>query len=263
MHLSGQAHDADPDDLMKVAIAVELLHNFTLVHDDIMDGDKTRHGQPTVHQQWDASSAILSGDGLFVLSQLILTGLPPIIHQRFNEVTLAVCEGQGMDKEFEHDASITMGQYLIMIGKKTGSLLGLCAELGALLGGVNKEDAHHLFEFGLNLGLAFQIQDDFLEIFGDESTMGKSLGSDIREEKQTAITILAREKHPDNWTAFMDTSPSISDYQSYFEANNIQTEGECVIHHYIEKARQGLDRIQEKKQDHLNQFATMILNRKF
>ncbi len=226
MHLSGQAHDADPDDLMKVAIAVELLHNFTLVHDDIMDGDKTRHGQPTVHQQWDASSAILSGDGLFVLSQLILTGLPPIIHQRFNEVTLAVCEGQGMDKEFEHDVSITMGQYLIMIGKKTGSLLGLCAELGALLGGVNKEDAHHLFEFGLNLGLAFQIQDDFLEIFGDESTMG-------------------------------------TDYQSYFEANNIQTEGECVIHHYIEKARQGLDRIQEKKQDHLNQFATMILNRKF
>lgn len=263
MHLSGQAHDADPDDLMKVAIAVELLHNFTLVHDDIMDGDKTRHGQPTVHQQWDASTAILSGDGLFVLSQLILTGLPPIIHQRFNEVTLAVCEGQGMDKEFEHDASITMGQYLIMIGKKTGSLLGLCAELGALLGGVNKEDAHHLFEFGLNLGLAFQIQDDFLEIFGDESTMGKSLGSDIREGKQTALTILAREKHPDNWRAFMDTSPTISDYQSYFEANNIQAEGERVIHHYIEKARQGLDRIQEEKQDHLNQFATMILKRKF
>ena len=263
MHLSGQAHDVDPDDLMKVAIAVEFLHNFTLVHDDIMDGDKTRHGQPTVHQQWDASTAILSGDGLFVLSQLILTGLPPIIHQRFNEVTLAVCEGQGMDKEFEHDASITMGQYLIMIGKKTGSLLGLCAELGALLGGVNKEDAHHLFEFGLNLGLAFQIQDDFLEIFGDESTMGKSLGSDIREGKQTALTILAREKHPDNWRAFIDTSPSISDYQSYFEANNIQAEGERVIHHYIEKARQGLDRIQEEKQDHLNQFATMILKRKF
>ncbi len=263
VHLSGQAHDADPADLMKAAIAVELLHNFSLVHDDIMDGDETRHGQPTVHQQWDESTAILSGDGLFVLSQLILSGLPPIVHQRFNEVTLAVCEGQGMDKEFEHDSSITMGQYLIMIGKKTGALLGLCAELGALLGGRNKEEAHHLFEFGLNLGLAFQIQDDFLEIFGDESTMGKSLGSDIREGKQTALTILARDKDPKGWDRFTSNSPSISDYQSYFEANKIQSEGERVINHYIDRARRGLEVIQKEKQDHMNQFATMILNRKF
>ena len=262
VHLSGQAHEADPSDLMKAAIAVELLHNFTLVHDDIMDGDETRHGQSTVHKKWDDSTAILSGDGLFVLSQLILSGLPPIIHQRFNEVTLAVCEGQGMDKEFEHDASITMGQYLIMIGKKTGALLGLCAELGALLGGENKEDVHHLFEFGLNLGLAFQIQDDFLEIFGDESTMGKTLGSDIREGKQTALTILAREKNPENWSAFMVKSPSISDYKSYFEMNGIKADSEKVIEHYIERAWQGLDVIPKEKQDHLNQFVLMILNRK-
>ena len=202
VHLTGQVYSSDPEGLMKAAIAVELLHNFSLVHDDIMDEDDVRHGQPSVHKKWDNASAILAGDGLFVLSHLILTGLPPYVHQRFNEVTLAICEGQGMDKEFEDDVSITMGNYLVMIGKKTGSLLGLSAEVGSLIGDGSKEAAHHLFEFGLNLGLAFQIQDDYLEIYSSESSMGKSLGSDIRSGKQTALTILAREKNPDQWSKF-------------------------------------------------------------
>ena len=107
VHLVGQAYSANPSDLMKVGIAVELLHNFTLVHDDIMDGDDTRHGQKSVHNKWDNSTAILSGDALFVLAQLSLKGLSDIIHQRFNEVALTICEGQGMDKEFENNSSIS------------------------------------------------------------------------------------------------------------------------------------------------------------
>ena len=138
VHLVGHSYSADPEDLMKASMAVELLHNFTLVHDDIMDNDSVRHGKPTVHKKWDEPTAILSGDAIFVLSQLLLNSLPQIIHRRFNEVSLNICEGQGMDKEFENDPSISMGKYLIMIGKKTGALLGLCAELGALLSGQKK-----------------------------------------------------------------------------------------------------------------------------
>ena len=263
VHLVGQAYSANPADLMKVGIAVELLHNFTLVHDDIMDGDDTRHGQKSVHNKWDDSTAILSGDALFVLAQLSLKGLSDFIHQRFNEVALTICEGQGMDKEFENNSSISMGKYLIMIGKKTGALLGLCAELGALLGGVSKEDAHNLFEFGLNLGLAFQIQDDFLEIFGHESNMGKSLGSDIFAGKQTALMILARDNNSNKWEEFVNTKNSISDYQSYFVKNGIKTGTETIIQHYIYKAEKGLKVINQKKRNHLRQFTTMILNRTY
>ena len=125
VHLSGHIHDADPAELMKASLAIELLHNFSLVHDDIMDNDDTRHGQPAVHKKWDDPIAILSGDTLFVLAQLLLTDLDPVIHQRFNEVALSVCEGQGFDKEFENDSSVKMDQYLSMISKKTGALLGL------------------------------------------------------------------------------------------------------------------------------------------
>ena len=263
VHLAGQAFKADPEDLMKAAVALELLHNFTLVHDDIMDGDDIRHGQLTVHKKWDDSTAILAGDGIFVLAQLMLSGLPPFVHQRFNEVTMKVCEGQGMDKEFEHDSSISMGHYFLMIGKKTGSLLGLCAELGAVMGNASKETAHHLFEFGLNLGLAFQIQDDFLEIYGDASSMGKSLGSDIHAGKQTALTILAREKNPEEWRNFVKEKNAISDYKYYFDSNRIKDDAEKVIQHYIEKAQEGLAMVLEENRDHLNQFTAMILNRKF
>ena len=103
VHLVGHSYSADPEDLMKASMAVELLHNFTLVHDDIMDNDSVRHGKPTVHKKWDEPTAILSGDAIFVLSQLLLNSLPQIIHRRFNEVSLNICEGQGMDKEFEND----------------------------------------------------------------------------------------------------------------------------------------------------------------
>ncbi|MFL3024851.1 MAG: polyprenyl synthetase family protein [Candidatus Neomarinimicrobiota bacterium] len=263
VHLAGHSYSADPEDLMKASIAVELIHNFTLVHDDIMDNDSLRHGKPTVHKKWDEATAILSGDAIFVLSQLLLNGLPRIIHRRFNEVSLNICEGQGMDKEFENDHSISMGKYLIMIGKKTGALLGLCAELGALLSGKKKEQAHILFQYGLNLGLAFQIQDDLLEIFGDESTMGKSLGSDISKKKQTALTILASYHNPEEWSSFSSKYSKITDYKSYFDKNGIRDKIEKSIEHYINKANSALNSAPKSDKDHLQKFTTLILKRKF
>ena len=263
VHLVGHSYSADPEDLMKASMAVELLHNFTLVHDDIMDNDSVRHGKPAVHKKWDEPTAILSGDAIFVLSQLLLNSLPQITHRRFNEVSLNICEGQGMDKEFENDPSIPMGKYLIMIGKKTGALLGLCAELGALLSGQKKEEAHSLFQYGLNLGLAFQIQDDLLEIFGDESAMGKSLGSDISKNKQTALTILARDDNSEKWLNFISNYSKISDYQSYFDKNKIRNKVEESIQHYIDKAYSALNAAPKSDKDHLEKFATLILKRKF
>ena len=151
VHLSGQAFKAHPDELMKAGIAVELLHNFSLVHDDIMDNDSKRHGLPSVHSKWDTSTAILAGDGLFIISQLSLIGLKPIVGQRFNEIALEVCEGQGIDKQFENDNSITMEQYIVMIGKKTASFLGVCAEIGSLLGIATEDESAKMFQFGFNL----------------------------------------------------------------------------------------------------------------
>ena len=263
VHLSGQIYNASPEDLMKAGLAVELLHNFSLVHDDIMDNDSKRHGKPSVHIKWDIPSAILAGDGLFTLAQLSLVGLNPIIFQRFNEAALEVCEGQGIDKQYENNTSITMEQYIQMIGKKTASFLGLCAELGALLGSASQEESDQLYKFGYNLGLAFQIKDDYLEIFGDESLMGKSLGSDLDEQKQTIMTITAREDDPNKWSKFNQKKKDLSQYKEYFESNHIKEKVESLIEDKVNIALSGLNLISKKDAKHLLEYAKLILNRKF
>jgi len=263
VHLTGQIYNAHPDELMKAGIAVELLHNFSLVHDDIMDNDSKRHGQPSVHNKWDTSTAILAGDGLFALAQLSLAGLKPVAYQRFNEVALEVCEGQGIDKEYENNTSITMDEYIQMIGKKTASFLGLCAELGGLLGSASQKESNNLFQFGYNLGLAFQIKDDYLEIFGDEKIMGKSLGSDLDEQKQTVMTITARKKDFDNWSKFIQKKNNLSQYKDYFETSGIKKEVENLIESHVSKALSGLDLLSKNRSNHLSEYAKLILNRDY
>ena len=263
VHLSGQAYDAQPDDLMKLGIAVELLHNFSLVHDDIMDNDSKRHGQPSVHYKWDIPTAILAGDGLFTLAQLSLVGLDSYIFQRFNEVALEICEGQGMDKEFENDHSIDMDSYIQMIGKKTACVLGMCSELGAVLGGASEKEANNLYKFGYFLGLAFQIKDDYLEIFGNEESMGKSLGSDIDENKQTILTIVARKINMKDWDSFLNKKRKFEEYKNYFESNGVKKEVENLIELNVEKALTGLSMVSDHRSVQLNKYANLILNREF
>tara|TARA_B100001540_G_C15793575_1_gene636604 strand:+ start:980 stop:1933 length:954 start_codon:yes stop_codon:yes gene_type:complete len=263
VHLSGQAYDAQPDDLMKLGIAVELLHNFSLVHDDIMDNDSMRHGQPSVHYKWDIPTAILAGDGLFTLAQLSLIGLDTYIFQRFNEVALEVCEGQGMDKEYENDHSIDMDDYIQMIGKKTACFLGMCSELGAVLGGASKQEASNIYKFGYFLGLAFQIKDDYLEIFGNEESMGKSLGSDIDENKQTILAIVARKINTKDWDGFLKKTRKFEDYKNYFESSGVKKEVESLVESNVEKALTGLSMISDDKSVQLNKYANLILNREF
>ena len=263
VHLSGQAYDAHPEDLMKLGVAVELLHNFSLVHDDIMDNDTRRHGQSSVHYKWDIPTAILAGDGLFTLAQLSLVGLDSYIFQRFNEVALDVCEGQGMDKEYENDHSIEMDDYIQMIGKKTACFLGMCSELGAVLGDASKQETDNLYKFGYFLGLAFQIKDDYLEIFGNEQSMGKSLGSDIDENKQTILALIARKINMNDWSKFLQKSRKIEEYKNYFESSGVKKEVEGLIEMNVEKALDGLSMVSDDKSVQLNKYAKLILNREF
>ena len=202
VHLTGRALDANSDGLANLALAVELLHTFTLIHDDIMDNDDTRHGLPTLHKKWDESTAVLAGDAIFVLAQLKVTLIETHateIMNYFNKITLEICEGQAWDKEFENDLTISEESYLKMIDCKTGALLGSCAALPAIMEGLNDTTVQSLNQFGRQLGRGFQLQDDLLELISSPEEMGKSLGSDLAEGKQTYPVILARTQFEKEW----------------------------------------------------------------
>ena len=195
---SAEACGGSKDDVFSSALAVELLHNFTLVHDDIMDQDYIRHGQKTVHKKWDDGVAILSGDAMLALSLSLLKQSPVILQSQmkiFIEGLLAVCEGQALDKEFETQNLVTIDDYIRMIDLKTGHMIGLAAELGAISAGIDPMVCEAVRDYGRLVGRAFQIQDDYLEIFSDSTNMGKSLKSDIMLGKKTFLMIQALEKN--------------------------------------------------------------------
>jgi geranylgeranyl diphosphate synthase type II len=179
------------DEALPAAAAVELMHNFTLVHDDMMDRDVTRRGRPTVHHQWDNDVALLAGDGLLTMAyrSLLRTRSPNLqrMAQVFTDGILELCEGQALDREFEQRDDVTMAQYLGMIMKKTARLLAVCTEIGALLAGAAAGQIRLLRQFGEHLGLAFQIQDDLLDITSSQEILGKDFGSDVKRRKRTFL----------------------------------------------------------------------------
>jgi len=185
----------DPEKIIKSALAVEAFHNFTLMHDDIMDKAPIRRGQPTVHEKWDESTAILSGDTLLIRAYQLLQIVEPTHLQDalrlFNQCAVEVCEGQQMDMNFEHRTDVSEAEYLEMIHLKTAVLLGFSLQFGGLLAGANEEEQQQLKELGIQLGLAFQLMDDHLDTFGDEATFGKQIGGDILANKKTFLLISA------------------------------------------------------------------------
>jgi len=182
---------------MHVATSLEIMHNFTLVHDDIMDEDHQRRGRPTVHIKWDISTGILSGDGLIALAYKILlraeSARIKLLAEVFTDGLIDICEGQAYDKDFETRTNVSIDEYLMMIGKKTGRLLAMCCRMGGIINGADYEQQQHLEHFGYEIGQAFQIQDDLLELTSTMDVMGKSLGSDVFENKKTFLIIKARE----------------------------------------------------------------------
>lgn len=190
--LSCEAVGGRARDSLDAALAIEILHNFTLVHDDIMDRDDMRRGRQTVHEKWDESTAILAGDGLVGIAYqyLLKTAHPDIkeICDIFTSGIIELCEGQALDKEFEKRFDIDLDQYMEMIQKKTAILLMTAAEIGAIIGGADRKSRDILVEFSKQLGLAFQIQDDLIDI---ELTSGKTYGSDIKQKKKTFLFVHA------------------------------------------------------------------------
>ncbi len=184
-------------DAYEVATAIELFHNFTLIHDDIMDEAPLRRGMETVHMKYGANTALLTGDVMMIrayeyLSRINGQYLNRIL-QLFNKTAREVCEGQQLDIDFEKRADVSLDEYLEMISLKTSVLLAASLEMGAILGGASEGNCRHIYEFGKNLGIAFQIQDDYLDAFGDPEKFGKEVGGDIRQNKKTFLLLHAME----------------------------------------------------------------------
>ena len=180
---------------LKPAIGVEIFHNFTLLHDDIMDNAELRRNRSTVHKKWDENTAILSGDAMMIESYNYFLNLSPELLSStlkvFNQTALEVCEGQQYDMDFETQNSVKEEEYIEMIRLKTAVLLAGSLKIGALIGGAKEHDANCIYNFGINMGLAFQLQDDYLDTFGDEATFGERIGGDILENKKTFLLINA------------------------------------------------------------------------
>ena len=174
------------------AMAIELFHNFTLIHDDIMDEASLRRGHETVHKKWSNNEAILSGDLLYaVVNKLLATSevTSSEIQTLFHQTAIEVCEGQAMDMDFENRSDVSVDEYLLMIKLKTAVLVACALKIGALIGGAKDIDADQLYEFGINIGVAFQIHDDILDVYPSHSSFGKKVGGDIIEEKKTILYI--------------------------------------------------------------------------
>ena len=196
--LSSRAVGGNFDQVYNAALAVEMLHNFTLVHDDIIDNAEKRRGRMTLHKKYDMNTAILTGDILLAVAYEFLlkdcNGNAKSVMNAFTKGLMEVCEGQSMDTDFESKNKVSINEYILMIKKKTAAMAEMCCRIGAILGGGTKREIEALANYGLNLGIAFQIQDDLLDITADENIFGKSIGGDLVEGKKTYLFIRALEK---------------------------------------------------------------------
>ena len=183
------------DQTLPAALALEVFHNFTLLHDDVMDHAPVRRGRETVHVKWNENTAILSGDQMLIEAYKLLSDVPadklPKVLKWFNEMATAICEGQQMDVDFEHMSQVTIEDYMKMIEKKTSVLLASAMRIGGYIAGANESQQDALYTYGLNIGLAFQIQDDILDVYGDPKTFGKTIGGDICANKKTILLLTA------------------------------------------------------------------------
>ncbi len=182
---------------IKAAVAIEVFHNFTLMHDDIMDNAPLRRGKPTVHEKWNNNTAILSGDVMLVEAYKLMLSVDPdqlkLILEIFNNTAVSVCEGQQLDMNYENQNEVSISQYIKMISLKTAVLLAASLQIGSIIGKADAEIQKHFYEFGKNMGIAFQLQDDLLDVYGDPGKFGKKVGGDILTNKKTFMLISAKQ----------------------------------------------------------------------
>ena len=193
-----EAVGGDINRALTPAIGLEMFHNFTLLHDDVMDKADIRRGKPTVHVKWDDNTAILSGDAMLTMATQLIAQAPadvmPQVMDLYNRTAMEIYEGQQYDVDFEKRSDVTVDEYIEMIRLKTSVLLGCACKMGALIGGADEATAQLFYKVGENLGLAFQLQDDMLDVWGDEATFGKAIGGDIMNNKKTFLLINAMQR---------------------------------------------------------------------
>ena len=268
VHLTGRHFKSDPDDIMKISMAIELLHCFTLIHDDIMDSDDKRRNMPTLHKKYDVPSAILAGDGIFTITQLILLSVDQnskLLFQKYNEMVLEICEGQAMDKQYEVEDKLDVDDYIEMVKKKTGALLGSCLALPAIIENENKSNVELLYNIGKNLGVAFQIQDDLFEIFGDEKVMGKSLGSDIASNKKTPLAILAKNEDKMRWEKLVDEydGKNLDNIRKFLSQSGVKNKVDKIAFDYFSNAYDSLSKFGIGNNSELYSFFKFIQERHY
>ena len=259
------------------ALGLEIFHNFTLLHDDIMDRADVRRGRPTVHKKWDDNTAILSGDVMQIASYQFITKTPEKYLKKsldlFSKTAAEICEGQQYDVDFENRDSVKAEEYLEMIRLKTAVLLGAALQIGAWIGGAGEEDAQLLYDFGINIGLAFQLKDDLLDVYGDEATFGKKIGGDILCNKKTYLLIhaleLAKGKDADElqkWLKSTDENLSqekISAITSLYNRLGVKTICEDKMQLFYTKSIANLEKVtvfNNKKQE-LRKLADKLMSR--
>ena len=277
--LTLMAADILSDDYKKAfpaALAVEVFHNFTLVHDDIMDDAPLRRGKKTVHEKWDLNRGILSGDAMLILAYQYFENYTPEIFQKlailFSKTALEVCDGQQLDIDFETRSDVTIDEYLNMIRLKTSVLVAAALKMGAIVAESSEKNANLLYEYGLNLGLAFQLQDDYLDTFGNPETFGKQVGGDIIENKKTYLYLKAMELSSDDnkqKLAFFynqkleDNSIKIDEVKRIFEKYEIPSLIQQLIHDYTSLAFNLLEKMNISKlnKEKLTEFGSFLMAR--
>jgi geranylgeranyl diphosphate synthase, type II len=275
--MTSEVFDTDYKVALPAAMAVEVFHNFSLVHDDIMDDAPLRRGQETVHEKWDLNTGILSGDAMLILAYQYFEQYEPTVFRDlaklFSKTALEVCEGQQWDVDFEKRNDVTIPQYLKMIEYKTAVLVAAAMKMGAIVAKTSEKEGDLIYDFGLNLGLAFQLQDDYLDAFGDPETFGKQVGGDIMVNKKTYLYLKAREfssaeKALELEKLFSlqldDNTEKIATAKAIFNESGASKATQEAIEMYTFKAFETLEKmnINAEKKDILRTFGENLMGRK-
>lgn len=273
--MSAESFGGNYRDALNAALSVECFHNFTLMHDDIMDSADLRRGNDTVHVKWDVNQSILSGDALLIYSYNLLEDYDPITYKKLNNVlntvAIQVCEGQQLDLDFEKSSNVLFEDYINMIKLKTAVLVGAALKMGAIISNASENDLKSIYDFGVNLGIAFQLQDDYLDTFGEESLLGKSIGGDIKENKKTALFHLSLlnandKQHKDLLKLYNSskTENKIIKVTKLFKETKADKETLKLVEDYTNLALKSINSLSipvENKQVFIN-FSNSLLERK-
>lgn len=278
MMLSYNMFRENPEEILMPACALETYHNYTLLHDDLMDNADLRRGHETVHRKWDANTAILSGDSMLVLAyqrmaQCDKQKMPEVL-SLFTETALEIGEGQQYDMDFEHRNDVTEDEYIEMIRLKTSVLLACAMKIGAILAGASKEDADNLYRFGEQIGLAFQLQDDYLDVYGDTRVFGKAIGGDITSNKKTYMLINALLRANDTQRAELekwisatefDREEKIAAVTRLYNEIGIDKLAQEKINFYFEQSRKYLAAVSvaEDRKAEITAYAQRMMKREY